>query len=453
MDDRPICKSQVTDQRDSLWEGKMTVNRERFQKRYREVIDKAVEEQLHGKGIADITGDGHLVVEIDPMTIPHLLPDLSSAPQETVIPGNNVFHKGDKFPKQGGGGGGDGDGEGEGEGAGRGKGNGKIRIPLTKEEWMSHVFKDLELPNQVLKLLASSEELHLEQHGFSSVGPAHLLDMKRTILRSDGRMQVIEQQIEDDIEEERRKARAQEAIIAEEEAKGESGSLRWRAAQVQKGIHLERIRELEKELEVVPEFDKIDLRYRFHEKVPTPITEAVVFFHLDVSGSMSDEDKRLALQLFRFEYQFLTRLYRRVHIVLIHYHGEAYECTSVDEFFSVFGTGGTVYSTGLTLHKIIQEERYPVDRYNIYVTHCSDGDNFQEDREETMQLMNTVVLPRTQYYVYVQIGNSREDTELWRICRQLKKVFPQVAIAALTKAIDILPVFRELFKKKGVKVK
>lgn len=456
MDNQPICKSHVTDQRGSLWEEKMTVNQERFRKHYNEVINNAVEQQLNGKGIGDITGDGHLIVEIDPMTIPNLRPDLSSASSESVIPGNNVFHKGDKFPKQGGEGDGSGqpgDKDGDGNQAGRGKGNGKIRIPLTKEEWISHVFKDLELPNAVVKLLASSEELHLEQHGFSSVGPPHLLDMKRTILRSDGRMQIIEQQIEDDIAKEKEKLLVQEAIITDEEASGRKNSLRRKEAEAKRIVHLKRIQELEKELGIVPEFDKMDLRYRFHEMVPTPITEAVVFFHLDVSGSMGDAEKKLALQLFRFEYQFLKRLYRKVHIVLIHYHGEAYECKSVDEFFSVFGTGGTVYSTGLTLHQIIQEKEYPADRYNIYVTHCSDGDNISDDREATLQLMKEAVLPRTQYYVYVQIGNPREDTELWRICRLMKKTFSQVAIAAVTKPSDILPVFRGLFKKKGVKVK
>ena len=178
-----------------------------------------------------------------------------------------------------------------------------------------------------------------------------------------------------------------------------------------------------------------------------------VLLVLDVSGSMSEKDTLLALTLFRFEYLFLTKLYRRVHLVLIHYHGEAYECQSVEEFFGTSGTGGTEYSCALELHQKIQEERFPASQYNIYVTHASDGDNFTEDREKTIKFMNEVVLPRTQYYVYVQIGNERKDTEFWRTFSKLQKPYPQLTIAALTEPREIIPVFRKLFKKKGVKVK
>ncbi|OGZ06885.1 MAG: hypothetical protein A2942_00450 [Candidatus Lloydbacteria bacterium RIFCSPLOWO2_01_FULL_50_20] len=453
MDNPLVCHSHVVDQRGSLWEEKMMVNRERFRKRYDDAIKRAVKEQLSGKGITDITGDGDIVVEIDLMSVPRLRHDPSSAPSEKVFPGNIILHKGDKIPKQGGGSGSGKGKSGHGQEAGQGGGGGRMRLPLTKEEWIGYVFQDLELPNLVLKMLTSSDELRLEQRGFSSVGPAHLLDLKRTILRSDGRLQVIEQQIEDDLDEERKKMKQQEAVIAEEEAKKQSGSPRWRQAQMQKGYHLERIRELENELGVVPQFEKMDLRYRHHEMIPVPVTEAVVFFHLDVSGSMSEKDKLLALTLFRFEYLFLTKLYRRVHLVLIHYHGEAYECQSVEEFFGTSGTGGTEYSCALELHQKIQEERFPASQYNIYVTHASDGDNFTEDREKTIKFMNEVVLPRTQYYVYVQIGNERKDTEFWRTFSKLQKPYPQLTIAALTEPREIIPVFRKLFKKKGVKVK
>lgn len=443
---KTLSRSRVVDQRGGAWEEKMTVNRQRFNRRYRDAIKKAVEEQLQGKGIVDITGDGHLVVEIDPMRIPTFQHDFDSVASEAVVSGNNIFHKGDRIPKQA-----QGEGKGPGKGGGTEKGE-RIRVPITKEEWVESVFHDLELPDMVVKMLATSDELRLEQRGFSSVGPAQLLDLKRTVMRSDGRLQVIEQQIEDELEEERQKLQKAEAIIAEEKAGGRHDSERLRTAESDKAVCLKRIRELTLELGGIPEFEKMDLRYRHHEKVPIPVTEAVVFFELDVSGSMDDEMRRLALLLFRFQYLFLAKMYRRVHVVLIHYQGEAYECKSLEEFFSTAGGGGTVYSSAAELEQAIQKERFPADRYNVYVTHASDGDNASEDRDSTMGLMG-VNLRRTQYYVYVQISNPRQDTEFWRICRALKKTHPQVAMVALANAKDILPVFRGLFRKKGVRVK
>lgn len=458
MNEKEVFASRVVDQRGPLYEEKSYVNRGRFNRRYREAIKRAVEEQLEGKGFSGITGEGHLVVEIDPMEIPSLEHEPGSAPKEHIIPGNNYFVKGDRIPKGNGSGDGDGSGNDPGDGSnkrgGRGKGQGKVRLPITEEEWLGLVFEDLELPDMDLKkLIMSSDQLHLEQQGFSSAGPAHLLDLKRTLLRSDGRMSVIEQQIEDDIEDEKRKLRQQEALVAEEEKEGRSGSSAWIVAKALVAEHKRRIAEFEKELGAVPEFEKIDLRYRHHERVPVPISEAAVFFHLDVSGSMDENAKRLALLLFRLKYRFLKKMYQRVHLVPLHYTSEAYECQSVEEFFTASGTGGTVYSSCLELHKKIQEERFPADRYNIYISHASDGENSMEDRGAAMQLLMESVLPRTQYYVYAQVGSHSEQSEFWGMFRRLRKRHAQVASTILSQPGDIVPAFRALFKKKGVKVK
>lgn len=447
MSDHDTFASRVVDQRGPMHEEKSHISRERFRRRYREKIKEALASPS-GSGPSDITGDGNLVVEVDPWDIPTIEHDLTSTSRELVIPGNNHFSKGDRIPKPP-------KSQNGQSGAGMGGSEGKVRLPLTEDQWADAVFGDLELPNMDLKkAILSSEKLHLEQHGFSSVGPAHLLDLKRTLLRSDGRLQVIEQQIEDDIDEEKRKMRVEEEIVAREEASGNEHSHEWVRAKEAILKHRERIAELEKELGVVPEFEKVDLRYRYHEQLPTPIAQAVVFFHLDVSGSMSDKEKRLALLLFRLQYRFIAKMYQRTHVVLIHYHGDAYECSSVEEFFEQAGTGGTEYSSCLKLHRHIQEERYPADRYNIYITHASDGDNHTNDRDVTVGLLNEAVLPRTQYYVYAQMGianESKEDTESWRIFRAANKVHKNVALVRLNKPEDILPAFRRLFRKKGVK--
>ena len=73
---------------------------------------------------------------------------------------------------------------------------------------------------------------------------------------------------------------------------------------------------------------------------------AVVFFMLDVSGSMSDRDRKLAKTFFFWVVQGLRREYRSLETVFVAHTTEAWEF-SEPEFFQVSGTGGTVSSTGI----------------------------------------------------------------------------------------------------------
>ena len=67
---------------------------------------------------------------------------------------------------------------------------------------------------------------------------------------------------------------------------------------------------------------------------------------LDVSGSMSDRDRKLAKTFFFWVVQGLRREYRSLETVFVAHTTEAWEFTE-PEFFQVSGTGGTVASTGL----------------------------------------------------------------------------------------------------------
>ena len=72
---------------------------------------------------------------------------------------------------------------------------------------------------------------------------------------------------------------------------------------------------------------------------------AVVFFMLDVSGSMSDRDRKLAKTFFFWVVQGLRRQYRSLETVFVAHTTEAWEFNE-QEFFQVSGSGGTVASTG-----------------------------------------------------------------------------------------------------------
>ncbi len=151
--------------------------------------------------------------------------------------------------------------------------------------------------------------------------------------------------------------------------------------------------------------DPIDIRYRRFETEPKPVAQAVMFCLMDVSGSMSEHMKDLAKRFYMLLYVFLTRRYRRVDIVFIRHTDEAEE---VDEetFFHGPATGGTLVSSALEAMVDVVKTRYRPSDWNIYAAQASDGDNPHSDGERTASLLTQSILPVTQYFAYLEVGED-----------------------------------------------
>ena len=74
-----------------------------------------------------------------------------------------------------------------------------------------------------------------------------------------------------------------------------------------------------------PSFTDEDLRFRQLARRRQPAVHAVVFFMLDVSGSMSDRDRKLAKTFFFWVVQGLRREYRSLETVFVAHTTEAWE--------------------------------------------------------------------------------------------------------------------------------
>ncbi|HET8698782.1 MAG TPA: DUF444 family protein [Gammaproteobacteria bacterium] len=129
-----------------------------------------------------------------------------------------------------------------------------------------------------------------------------------------------------------------------------------------------------------PPFTDDDLRYRQLSLRKRPATEAVVFFAMDVSSSMTDHDRKLAKTFFFWVVQGLRRQYTHIEPVFVAHTIEAWEFPE-QEFFQVSGSGGTVASSAFRKVLDIAAQRYDPGRFNIYVFYASDGANFRHDRE------------------------------------------------------------------------
>ncbi len=170
---------------------------------------------------------------------------------------------------------------------------------------------------------------------------------------------------------------------------------------------------------------------------------------------MSEQIKELAKRFFMWLHLFLHRKYEHVDVVCIRHTSRAAE---VDEetFFYSRETGGTIVSTALEEMKKVLADRYPTDQWNIYAAQASDGDNYSNDGAKCTALLAEDLLPKCQYYAYIEITDEREaeifaaaegETALWKAYAPLAATHPQFALKRVTKAADIFPVFRELFAK------
>ena len=170
-----------------------------------------------------------------------------------------------------------------------------------------------------------------------------------------------------------------------------------------------------------PTFTDEDLRFRQLTRRQQPAVHAVVFFMLDVSGSMSDRDRKLAKTFFFWVVQGLRREYRSLETVFVAHTTEAWEFNEAD-FFQVSGSGGTVASTGLLKVREIMDARFNPARSNIYLFYASDGDNAVSDAAEARaaRSLRSPPTPATPATSRSPPGVSRQlDTETGRLFAEL----------------------------------
>jgi uncharacterized protein len=149
------------------------------------------------------------------------------------------------------------------------------------------------------------------------------------------------------------------------------------------------------------------LRYRQLALRRRPATEAVVFFAMDVSSSMTERDRRLAKTFFFWVVQGLRRQYSHIEPVFVAHTIEAWEFAE-NEFFQVSGSGGTVASTAFRKILDITAQRYDPARFNIYVFYASDGANFRHDRENAQAALSGLGA-LVNYIGYVETTSSAQQ--------------------------------------------
>ncbi|MGB0127410.1 MAG: YeaH/YhbH family protein [Rhodocyclaceae bacterium] len=405
---------------------KSAVNRQRFFRRFRHQIRKAVTDVIDGRRVTDIDSGDSISIPAKDLSEPHFTQDHRGI-WENVYAGNDQFTTGDEVARPLGG-----EGKGGGKASDSGESQDEFVFNLSREEFLNIFFDDLALPNLVKTQLARISEFKNVRAGFTSAGIPANINVIRSMRGALGRRLALgtpyREQLREALE------RLEELLLSRTENDPEVQAVR------------EEIRILRDKIDAIPFIDSFDLRYNNRVRVPQPSTHAVMFCVMDVSGSMDEEKKSVAKRFFMLLYLFLTRTYEHIDLVFIRHHTVAREVNEED-FFHSRESGGTVVSSALQLMVDIIRERYSSGLWNIYGAQASDGDNWENDSPRCRELLTDSIMPLVQYFAYIEI-TAGERQNLWREYESVQANCKNFAMQHIEGLQDIYPVFRELFKKR-----
>lgn len=407
---------------------KSAVNQQRFLRRYRAQVREAVAHAIAGRKIAEADRDASISIPARDLNEPVFSHGIGGR-RQIVLPGNREFVTGDAIQRPQGGGGGAG-GSGASDDA---EGEDSFRFRLSREEFLDFFFEDMALPELVKTQLAAVPHQRRVRAGYRTDGTPSSLAVVRTMRESLAR----------------RIAFAGPALARLREVCDALDALGGDAAdpedpQVAKLLQEQEL--LRAHIGRVPFIDTFDLRYRNRVTQPMPIAQAVMFCVMDVSGSMDESRKDLAKRFFILLHLFLKRHYDRIEIVFIRHHTSA-KVVDEEEFFHSTESGGTRVSSALEMTIDEIREKFPLDRWNVYVAQASDGDNLESDSPRCRELLLNELLPMVQYMAYVEITTG-EPQNLWVHYEQARAVRANFALGRIRDRGDIFPVLRELFAKK-----
>tara|TARA_Y100001963_G_C6757442_1_gene437651 strand:- start:390 stop:1562 length:1173 start_codon:yes stop_codon:yes gene_type:complete len=272
-------------------------------------------------------------------------------------------------------------------------------VEITLEELADYLFNDLELPDLEKKAMKKIMSEKMKRSGYRSKGIRPRLDKKNSLKRKL-----------------KRKAHAKRMGTSDEE-------------------------------ERFP-FHDDDLRYKHIKNKVTETSNAVIFFLMDISGSMTKEKKYLARSFFFLLYHFINHKYENVELVFVAHDTNAYEVNE-DQFFKRGAGGGTMVSSAIEMTLDIISQRYFPDSWNIYSFHCSDGDNWPQDTDKCLTLTNKL-RDVCQLYGYCEIEPNDERARWTDPDSVLSNTYTTLVgknfkIVKIEKSEDIWPAFKRLF--------
>ncbi len=192
-----------------------------------------------------------------------------------------------------------------------------------------------------------------------------------------------------------------------------------------------------------------DRRYRTWKTKVEPEANAVIIYMMDVSGSMGDEQKEIVrIESFWLD-TWLRGQYENIDIRYIIHDAIAREVDQ-NTFYHTRESGGTVISSAYRLASVILENDYPVEDWNIYLFHFSDGDNWGEtDTNECVDLLRNHLIPASNLFCYGQVESPYGSGQFIRDLREHFEGEDKLTLSEIADKDEIYKSIKE-FLGKGV---
>ena len=365
----------------------------RDRKRHKQKIEKAIKEGIHDIVAEEsiIGKDGKKKIKIPVRGIKEyrfVYGNNEANKKVGSAPGKDI-RKGQKI----------GDGQkqkAEGSKPGNEKGDEFYEVEITLEELSHYLFSSLELPDLEKKALTQVAADKIKRKGYRPQGIKPRLDKKKSVIKKIKRLKA--QERKDNTEEEN------------------------------------------------TSFHDSDLIYRHFKPAKKYSSNAVIFFVMDVSGSMTKEKKFIARSFYFLLYHFIRSKYENTELVFVSHDTTAKE-VSEEQFFSRGSSGGTLVSSGLELVYEVIQSRYHPSLWNVYTFQCSDGDNWPEDTDKVLSMMDKIK-QCSQFVGYAEIDNTKqggwfEDSKLSKVYES--KVDKNFKMGLIQNKEEIWPLFMKFF--------
>jgi sporulation protein YhbH len=159
-----------------------------------------------------------------------------------------------------------------------------------------------------------------------------------------------------------------------------------------------------------------DKRYRAWDTIQKPEANATIIYMMDVSGSMTDEQKQVVRTEAFWIDTWLASQYDGVETRYIIHDAAARE---VDEetFYRTRESGGTRISSAYRVCVDLIQKQFPPSEWNIYCFQFSDGDNWGEDNEQSVRLLSEDIVPAVNLFCYGQVESPYGSGEYIRSLR------------------------------------
>jgi uncharacterized sporulation protein YeaH/YhbH (DUF444 family) len=191
-----------------------------------------------------------------------------------------------------------------------------------------------------------------------------------------------------------------------------------------------------------------DFRYKISDVQPKPEISAVLFYVLDISGSMSDDIRTRAQKISFWIDAILGKTYKNLTSVFIAHDTKAKICEDKKEFFSITSGGGTMISSAFSLVAQLIEKEFPFSENNVFIYQFSDGDNYDEqDNHLCGSILKEKILPNCNAYNF---GETKSNGGSGDFARYLESQFAnehKINLASVASDDDVLSCIKCFFEK------